>query len=212
MDISVQQYRCSIGRFVPRLLSRRSSINDNSIFRQSQPTLPGVWYSLLMVMMIPIILSLQLYPTIVHSENLYTHPYYPTDEIRSTNIENISYRNHSIGIGTTTTDLYSRCILSYMINIFASSTFSMVTNSQSKYKNGNRKNQGIKIAHWNKGSAFLQNKMPEIRNIISGLHPHIIGISEANLHTTMTTTLSKLKSIHFIPVLHLKIQTRRLVE
>ena len=48
--------------------------------------------------------------------------------------------------------------------------------------NGNKKNQGIKIAHWNKGNAFLQNKMPEIKNIISNIHPHILGISEANLH------------------------------
>ena len=154
-------------------------------------------------MMIPIILSLQSYPTIVHSENLYTHPYYPTDEIRSTNIENISYKNHSIGIGTTTTDLHSRFILSYMINIFASSTFSMVTNSQSKYKNGNRKNQGIKIAHWNKGSAFLQNKMPEIRNIVSGLHPNIIGISEANLHHNHDQNLVQVEdyTLHTCPTL-----------
>ena len=38
------------------------------------------------------------------------------------------------------------------------------------------------ISHWNKGPGFFQNKMPEIKNIISGLHPHIIGISEENLH------------------------------
>ena len=135
MDISIQQYRSRIGRFVPRLVSRRISVSSSN--RERQPTIPGVWYPLLMVMMIPILLSLQLYPAIIHSENLYTHPYYPTDEIRSTNL---LYKNHSVGIGTTATDLHSRFILSYMINIFASSTFSIVTNSRSKYKNGNRKN------------------------------------------------------------------------
>ena len=162
MGVSIQQYRSRIGRFVPRLNSSRISSNNSTIYRQSQLTLPGVWYYFLMVMMIPVILSLQLYPAIIH-------PYYPTasptDDAPSTSL----YKNHSVG--TATSDLSSRFILSYMINIFASSTFSMVTNSQSKYKNGNRKNQGIKIAHWNKGNAFLQNKMPEIRNIIGGLHP-----------------------------------------
>ena len=29
---------------------------------------------------------------------------------------------------------------------------------------------------------FLKNKMPEAKNIINGLHPHILGISEANLN------------------------------
>ena len=32
------------------------------------------------------------------------------------------------------------------------------------------------------GTGFLQTKIPEIKNIINGLHPHILGISEANLH------------------------------
>ena len=40
--------------------------------------------------------------------------------------------------------------------------------------------KGIKICHWNKGGSHLHNKMPEIRQIVSGLHPHIFGISEAN--------------------------------
>ena len=57
----------------------------------------------------------------------------------------------------------------------------MVTNFNSRYINGNRKSQGIKIGHWNKGGSHLKNKMPEIKQIVSGLHPHILGISEANL-------------------------------
>ena len=46
---------------------------------------------------------------------------------------------------------------------------------------GNRSNRGIKISHWNAGSAFLENKVNDIETLISGHHPHLLGISEANL-------------------------------
>ena len=69
---------------------------------------------------------------------------------------------------------------SQSINIAAGLLYSMVTNFQSRYLYGNRKNQGIKICHWNKGGSHLQNKMTELRNIVSGLHHHIFGVSEAN--------------------------------
>ena len=46
---------------------------------------------------------------------------------------------------------------------------------------GNKKANGIRICHWNKGPGFLRNKIPEISEIVNDLHPHIIGISEANL-------------------------------
>ena len=68
----------------------------------------------------------------------------------------------------------------------------MVTNFQSRYLYGNKRNQGIKICHWNKGGSHLKNKMPEIKNIVSGLHPHIFGISEANLLQNHDQTLVQL--------------------
>ena len=48
-------------------------------------------------------------------------------------------------------------------------------------KNGNRQNRGIKLAHWNAGSAHLKNKMHEIEQVVAENRPHILGISEANL-------------------------------
>lgn len=45
---------------------------------------------------------------------------------------------------------------------------------------GNRANRGIKIAHWNMGSAHLHNKMLELEQVVSDVHPHVLGISEAN--------------------------------
>ena len=33
---------------------------------------------------------------------------------------------------------------------------------------------------WNKGNSLLQNKHPEIENVIASHQPHILGLSEAN--------------------------------
>ena len=56
-------------------------------------------------------------------------------------------------------------------------------NFLAKIVNGNRglRGTGIKIIHWNKGSSFLHNKHDEIETIIAGHHPHVLGLSEANL-------------------------------
>ena len=53
-------------------------------------------------------------------------------------------------------------------------------NKLSRAITGNRQNKGIKLAHWNAGSAHLANKMGEIEQLVSTNSPHILGISEAN--------------------------------
>ena len=53
-------------------------------------------------------------------------------------------------------------------------------NQLARATTGNRSNRGIKIAHWNAGSAHLQNKMNEDESVIADIHPHILGVSEAN--------------------------------
>ena len=54
-------------------------------------------------------------------------------------------------------------------------------NQLARALNGNRQNRGIKLAHWNAGSAYLANKMHEIEQVVSDNHPHVLGISESNL-------------------------------
>ena len=56
------------------------------------------------------------------------------------------------------------------------------SNSYARYTYGNRGNRGIKLSHWNAGSAHLENKTVDIESLISDHHPHLLGISEANLH------------------------------
>ena len=46
--------------------------------------------------------------------------------------------------------------------------------------NGNRDARGIKLAHWNPGSAHLHNKMTQLELAVADHKPHILGISEAN--------------------------------
>ena len=42
------------------------------------------------------------------------------------------------------------------------------------------------MAHWNAGSAHLHNKMDELQEVVADLHPHVLGISEANFRKTHT--------------------------
>ena len=51
-----------------------------------------------------------------------------------------------------------------------------------KMRNGNRRGNGIKIQHWNKGPAHLVNKHIDIEALIGEHRPHVLGLSEANLH------------------------------
>ena len=46
--------------------------------------------------------------------------------------------------------------------------------------NGNRERRGIRLAHWNAGSAHLPNKMNQLELAVADHHPHLLGISEAN--------------------------------
>ena len=46
------------------------------------------------------------------------------------------------------------------------------SNFYAKYTYGNRANKGIKLSHWNAGSANLENKTIEIENVISDHHTH----------------------------------------
>ena len=41
----------------------------------------------------------------------------------------------------------------------------------------------MKLLHWNKGPSFLHNKQDDIETLISTHHPHVLGLSEANIRT-----------------------------
>ena len=51
-------------------------------------------------------------------------------------------------------------------------------NFEARYLYGNRRANGIKIAHMNLGSGYLVNRMNDIEILVRGYTPHVLGISE----------------------------------
>ena len=202
MGISIEQYRSRIGRFLPRHCNSRIVWNDRSR-KEEYPSIlipRCLYYVIVLAILFPIILATQQL-SIIHKNQSYSHPLFPKQDLQIFTRPNIYCKNTTIG--TATTDLHSRFLISYMMNMFVMSSFTMVTNFQSRYTHGNKRGQGIKISHWNKGGGFLQNKMTEIKNIVSGLHPHILGISEANLKDTHDQNLVQLEdyTLHTCPTI-----------
>ena len=58
-------------------------------------------------------------------------------------------------------------------------------NFLAKMINGNRgtRGTGMKLIDWNKVPSFLRNKNEEIETLIANHHPHVLGLSEANLRS-----------------------------
>ena len=64
--------------------------------------------------------------------------------------------------------------------------------------NGNRSIKGIKLAHWNLGSANLENKMSELEIAVQRVKPAVFGVSEANLHHSTDISLVQLPGYKLI--------------
>ena len=178
MGIDIIQYRAKIGLFNnfkirPSKYKDRSCLNPNS----TEPTYKVFCRKVFIIATIILSLSVATYKSDFKTFN-------PTIKLPGHKLQtDISSRVPHSGVYNSTiphSGVYCSTI-PHIINITAGPLFSMVTNFQSRYLYGNKKNQGIKICHWNKGGSHLHNKMPELRNVVSGLHPHIFGVSEANL-------------------------------
>ena len=161
MGIDINQYRANIGSF------NNNIYKDYSRNKEIQPSNSQPKYKLYYLLLIPIIIGSLA-------------AIYQCDEYQYYKITKPSLQSNNL-CGQVSMDIQISFILQYSMNVLASSSFSMISNFQSRCQYGNRRNQGIKICHWNKGGAHLQNKMAEIKQIVSGINPHILGISEANL-------------------------------
>ena len=215
MGISIQAYRCRIGTFVPKFLQIPTknnykyfpTINENQTTEYTTKRKFLLYIVLLLFFLFPLV-NFFLVQSNIQS---YNHPIYPDFFTYSSQLDTFS--NTSLS-GRITSDIAFNFILSFGINSLAASTFTMITNFQSKCKHGNRRAGGIKISHWNKGPGFLQNKIPEIKNIVNGLNPHILGISEANLHQNHDHNLVELEDylMHTCPTIdNLSLKTSRVV-
>ena len=200
MGITIQAYRCSIGRFLPK----HSSIDFKNHSAKKYDENPSKSFSIRNYLLLIIVLCIPLcYVFFGNSQfqnmsKTNNHPLYP-----STSLQNITTSRDNF-TGNTTTDIAATFILQYGIHVMASFSSRMITNFSLRYLNGNRKSGGIKISHWNKGPGFLQNKMPEVKNILNGLHPHILGLSEANLKRNHDQNLIQLDDyvLHTCPTIN----------
>ena len=211
MGITIQQYRSRIGRFLPK----NSSSNNECLESRNihpVPYISGVWYMIVaLAVFTPFTLALQQYQLLHHNDQTYSHPIYPTEDY-STSIHQL-YNNNNYSGGTTSGVVFS-FLMNQGVNMLASTSFSMITNFNSRYLYGNRRANGIKICHWNKGPGFLQNNVTEVKNIVNKLHPHIIGISEANLHQHHDQGLVQLEDyvLHISPTINnASLKTSRIV-
>ena len=204
MGITIQAYRCRIGNFLPNkcTILQKNNYNNSTTRNENYPTDFNIIAFLLLT---SVLLSSFLFPlgyqALLQSNNQsYSHPLYPTPNFSISLHQCSSWDAWS---GKTSSDIACNFLISYGINTLAASSFKMITNFQSRYLHGNRRAGGIKLSHWNKGPGFMQNKIPEIKNIIDGLHPHIIGISEANLHQNHDQKLVQLEdySLHTCPTI-----------
>ena len=164
MGVTIQEYRCRIGIFLPKFSKTKCSniLSKNKNESSAQLSLKQLLL-LILATLIPFTVAFLQYPSINHSNQSYNHPIYPTIQ----------------GIYTPAKNFSMNLVKSSIINQY--STFTELTNFYSRCTNGSRQARGIKIAHFNKGSGHLATKKHEIESDIAGFNPHIFGISEANL-------------------------------
>ena len=205
MGISIEAYRSRIGSFQPIRNQPTTKYKTGeyidvptNIYRRMKKYL-----FVLLLLLTPVLLSIVTVSPLTSRSQSYSHPLYPYPALPGYNV--LLQNNYTDArSGYTSADIMVVYLLQYGVQAWAASTFSMISNFQSRYKNGNRKSAGIKISHWNKGPGHLQTKMPEIKNIVNGLHPHIMGISEANLKENHDQHLSQLEdyTLHTCPTLN----------
>ena len=60
------------------------------------------------------------------------------------------------------------------------------------YGNRGQAGKGMKLAAWNAGNAYLENKLNEIEKVIESVKPHVLIISEGNLRQCVDKSTVKI--------------------
>ena len=151
MAISIQEYRSRIGSFLPKLKCRNSLENGEN---SGNFKFRNISSRCCLIVTVSLILTSAL-------------------------SSNLSLQARSKPTNFLSTLKSSKSVSPILIH--QPSAYKELSNFYARYTNGNRQTRGIKIAHFNKGPGHLVTKKPEIVNAIASFHPHIFGISEANL-------------------------------
>ena len=138
MGITIQQYRCRIGSFLPKNISFRSS--NNLCRNEDSPTDScGMGRNIFMILLLLAGLTiLFVVSPIQSSTQSYSHPLYSAPPGFSNFLQN-NYQSTNPRPGSITREIAATYIIQYGMNTLAATSFRMVTNFQSRYVNGNRK-------------------------------------------------------------------------
>ena len=205
MGVSIQEYRSRIGNFLPFRIKPSKNNKSDYFNHETNPTNhPRIRLYLFILFTTSLILpalvaSASTIVSIHSSSHSCTYPALSTHQDQ----ELLMDKNTDARPGNTPggrTEVYT---LQSGAQTWGSYAYNTISNFQSRYTNGNRKSAGIRIGHWNKGPGHLKTKMPEIKNIINDIHPHLLGISEANLGANHDKNLTQLEeyTLHTCPTL-----------
>ena len=71
------------------------------------------------------------------------------------------------------------------------------------------KNRALKVDYWNAGSADLENKLNQSKNVIQSRYPHVLFIGEANLWKDADREKCKLDGYTLVPCSMIKNDERK---
>ena len=161
MGVSLETYRMRIGSFGPS--SKVSNLNSHST-RRSSTNLPKSSWKMILSLTIIFGILLALFAVAIQAD---LQCKIKPKTCPASTASPAPYPSSSTGE-------FSSLNFSY----FARSPQIIDVNFNSRYVNGNKRRNGIQMAHINLGSGYLVNQINSIETIIGGYKPHILGISE----------------------------------
>ena len=170
MEISLQQYRISIGTYsksgLPKLGNKyRKSIHRDKLDIRTRSL--SLWYRLIVWTLIYFSLNAYLFTSATDEQSqCMDAPYMKTETLSC--------------LKTSPQKLQEHLINPQYLTLASSSSLSI--NKLCHILFGNRRNLGYKYFSWNCDRAYLsKNKIEDVKQIAMRHKPHFIGISEVNL-------------------------------
>ena len=166
MSITIQQWRGAIGRF----RGGRSGTSSTTKFQYEQSQHGSACCTALILQLVALLFS----PILLTGLSFLPSYNLSSSSATSTWSTSVHSQEQSIWSPPMNTEL-SRF---HLCSLADSADFPRVSrkklNQLARAVTGNRSNRGIKLAHWNAGSAHLHNKMDEIEQVVADLHPHVL--------------------------------------
>ena len=182
----LQIYPARIGTFIQRPISKSWRVRAPGSKISTRPASLILWMAFYCILIIRVDI---IKSSVENDDN--RNSVVENDDQRS--IISTKYFGTKIhGWGSTTTRLLGgrKCMAELFVTNSIGRSMShqwMVrkqTNKLMHIYNGNRgrRGRGINLVYWNKGPAYLKNKLLDIRGVVDEHKPHILGLGEANVH------------------------------